>query len=92
MASHAGVGWTRPAGAAQAARPAPHAWILVFVVVVLALNWISVLVAKPGTQRRMTVPFSPYFMNEVNAGQVKSISYRRQGPGRVRPQGSVPGQ
>jgi cell division protease FtsH len=47
-------------------------WI--FVLVLLALNWISVLVAQPGSQSRVTVPFSPYFLNEVNAGQVKSIT------------------
>jgi cell division protease FtsH len=42
--------------------------------VLLAINWISVLVVQPGSQPRVTVPFSPYFINEVNAGQVKSIS------------------
>src|SRR5437588_9806442 len=47
-------------------------WI--FFVVLLALNWISVLVAQPGSQPRVTVPFSPFFLNQVNAGQVKSIS------------------
>src|SRR5947209_11062350 len=47
-------------------------WI--FFLVLLALNWILVLVAHPGTQPRVTVPFSPYFLNQVNAGQVKSIS------------------
>ncbi len=47
-------------------------WI--FVVVLLAANWLSVLIAQPGSQPRVTVPFSPYFLNEVNGGQVKSIS------------------
>jgi cell division protease FtsH len=47
-------------------------WI--FFLVLLALNWLSVLLAQPGSQPRVTVPFSPYFLNQVDAGQVKSIS------------------
>jgi cell division protease FtsH len=47
-------------------------WI--FVLVLLAVNWASVLLAQPGSQARITVPFSPFFINEVNAGQVKGIS------------------
>jgi cell division protease FtsH len=56
--------------------PPPHRlrWFWIFVLVLLALNWISVLVAQPGSQPRVKVPFSPYFLNQVNAGQVKSIS------------------
>jgi cell division protease FtsH len=47
-------------------------WI--FVLVLIALNWISVLAFQPGSQPRVHVPFSPFFLNEVQAGQVKSIS------------------
>jgi cell division protease FtsH len=47
-------------------------WI--FVLALLAINWISVLAAQPAGQPRVKVPFSPYFLNEVQAGQVKSIS------------------
>src|SRR5579862_2687215 len=47
-------------------------WI--FFLVLLALNWISVLLAQPGAEPRVKVPFSPYFLNQVQAGQVKSIS------------------
>jgi cell division protease FtsH len=47
-------------------------WI--FFVVLLALNWISVLVFQPAGQPRVKVPFSPYFVQQVQAGQVKSIS------------------
>ena len=47
-------------------------WI--FVLVLLAVNWISVLAFQPAGQPRVTVPFSPYFLSEVNAGQVKSIT------------------
>ena len=47
-------------------------WVFVFVL--LALNWLSVLVFQPSGQPRVTVPFSPYFLNEVQGAQVKSIS------------------
>jgi cell division protease FtsH len=47
-------------------------WI--FVVVLLAVNWLSVLLFQPGTQPRVKVPFSPYFINQVQAGKVKSIT------------------
>jgi cell division protease FtsH len=47
-------------------------WI--FVVVLLAVNWISVLAFQPPGHVRVQVPFSPFFLNEVQQGQVKSIS------------------
>ena len=47
-------------------------WIFFFVL--LAVNWLSVLLAQPSSQPRVKVPFSPYFLTEVQAGQVKSIS------------------
>ena len=47
-------------------------WI--FVLVLLAVNWISVLAFQPPGQPRIKVPFSPFFLNEVQAGQVRSIS------------------
>jgi len=56
--------------------PPPHRlrgfWI--FVLVLLAVNWLSVLVFQPPGQTRVTVPFSPYFLNAVSAGNVKSIN------------------
>jgi cell division protease FtsH len=56
--------------------PPPHRlrgfWI--FFIALLALNWIFVLLARPGGEQRVKVPFSPYFLNEVQAGKVKSIS------------------
>jgi cell division protease FtsH len=56
--------------------PPPHRlrgfWI--FVIVLLALNWISVLAFQKSGQPRDKVPFSPYFLNQLEAGQVKSIS------------------
>jgi cell division protease FtsH len=47
-------------------------WI--FFLVLLALNWVSVLVFQPAGQTRVKVPFSPYFVQQVQAGKVKSIS------------------
>jgi cell division protease FtsH len=56
--------------------PPPHRlrgfWI--FVLVLLAINWLSVLLVQPGTQPRVKVPFSPFFLNQLEAGRVKSIS------------------
>jgi cell division protease FtsH len=47
-------------------------WI--FVLVLLAVNWISVLAFQPPGQPRVKVPFSPYFLQQMQAGDVKSIS------------------
>ena len=47
-------------------------WI--FFIVLLAVNWLSLLAFHPGTQSRVTVPFSPYFLNQLNEGHVRSIS------------------
>jgi cell division protease FtsH len=47
-------------------------WI--FFIVLLAVNWLSLLAFHPGTQPRVTVPFSPYFLTQLNEGHVKSIS------------------
>ena len=56
--------------------PPPHRqrWFWVFVVVLLAINWVSVLMAQPAGQPRVKIPFSPYFLQQVQAGRVKSIS------------------
>jgi cell division protease FtsH len=45
-----------------------------FLLVLLAINWISVLAFQPSGQPRVQVPFSPYFVGQVRAGQVRSIS------------------
>ncbi len=47
-------------------------WI--FVLVLLALNWLSVLLIHPSAQPRVKVPFSPYFLAQLEDGNVKSIS------------------
>jgi cell division protease FtsH len=54
----------------------PHRWrgFWIFVVVLLALNWLSVLLAHSSSQPRVAVPFSPYFLRQLDAGHVKSIT------------------
>jgi len=61
---------------ADAPRP-PHRrrGFLWFVLGLLALNWVIVLASQPGKgEKRVTVPFSPYFLEEVKGGHVKSIN------------------
>jgi cell division protease FtsH len=50
----------------------PVFWIIVFVL--FAINWGGVLMSQSAGQPRVTVPFSPYFLDQVQAGQVTSIS------------------
>jgi hypothetical protein len=45
-----------------------------FVVALLVLNLGSVLLFKPGGQQRVRVPFSPYFLSQVQAGRVAAIA------------------
>jgi cell division protease FtsH len=46
-----------------------------FVLILIALNWISVLAFQPSSgETRVTVPFSPFFIEQVKAGKVRSIS------------------
>jgi cell division protease FtsH len=54
----------------------PHRWrgLWIFVLVLLALNWLSVLIAQPTSKPRVEVPFSPYFLKQLDAGHVKSIT------------------
>ncbi|HEY6396008.1 MAG TPA: AAA family ATPase [Solirubrobacteraceae bacterium] len=47
-------------------------WI--FVIALLAANWLSVLLVAPGSPSRVTVPFSPFFIDKVKAGQIDSIN------------------
>jgi cell division protease FtsH len=46
------------------------------VIVLLAVNWLSVLIFQPSSEPRVTVPFSPYFLQQLDASQIKSISSR----------------
>jgi len=57
--------------------PPPHRmrsfWY--FVLALIALNWLSVLFFQPSTgEERVTVPFSPYFLEQVKGGAVSTIS------------------
>ncbi|HXO09789.1 MAG TPA: ATP-dependent zinc metalloprotease FtsH [Solirubrobacteraceae bacterium] len=47
-------------------------WMLL--IGLLAINWLFVLLSQPGTLQRVTVPFSPYFLQQLEAGKVKSIT------------------
>ena len=47
-------------------------WLLF--VGLLALNWLSLLLAQPSSQPRVDISFNPYFLQQVQAGHVKSIS------------------
>ena len=47
-------------------------WI--FVIVLLAINWLSVLLFQPGSEPRVKIPFSPYFLQQVETHKVKSIT------------------
>ena len=57
--------------------PPPHRmrgfWM--FVIALIAINWLSVLFFQPSLgEPRVTVSFNPYFLQTVQSGQVKSIS------------------
>jgi cell division protease FtsH len=60
------------------ARPAPHRTrpFLVIVVIVIGLNLALSLLLRPGGQPRVQVPFNPFFLQQVQAGHVKSITAR----------------
>ncbi|MEA2335432.1 MAG: cell division protease FtsH [Solirubrobacteraceae bacterium] len=46
-----------------------------FVLVLIAINWLSLLLFQPSSsQPRITVPFKPFFLAQVQNGQVKSIT------------------
>ncbi len=46
-----------------------------FVVLLLALNWLSLLLIHPSTtEPRITVPFKPFFLEQVESGKVKTIT------------------
>jgi cell division protease FtsH len=54
---------------------APHRvpWFWLILLVALVLNWAAVLMTQSEAPR-VKVAFSPYFLHQVDAGQVKSIS------------------
>jgi cell division protease FtsH len=54
----------------------PHRWrgFWIFLAALLAINFFSVLMSQSSAQPRVKVPFSPYFLHQVQAGKVESIS------------------
>ena len=54
----------------------PHRWRGVWyaLVFLLVINWLSVLLAVPNGKTRVQVPFSPFFVQQLNTGHVKSIT------------------
>ena len=58
------------------AGPPPHRrrGFILFVLALIVLNWIIVLLSEPSAEPRVTVPFNPYFAQQVQAGKVQSIS------------------
>jgi cell division protease FtsH len=58
----------------QARPPHRSRWFLWFVGGLLAFNLASVVLLAPKGQHRVNVPFSPYFLAEVQSGRVASIA------------------
>ncbi|MGO9819721.1 MAG: ATP-dependent zinc metalloprotease FtsH [Solirubrobacteraceae bacterium] len=56
----------------------PHRWrgFWIFFIALLAINWLFVLFLQPPGQPRVVVPFSPYFLSQLDSANVKSISSR----------------
>src|ERR1700743_3085626 len=62
-------------------KPAPpHRWRGFWgaLIAVLAINWILVLAIGPVGTPRTKVPFSPYFLQQLNDNHVKSISSKNK--------------
>jgi len=64
-----------PEQAPKAKPPHRRPGFLWFVLALFVLNWLSVLLITPSTgPQRVTVSFNPFFLQTVQAGQVRSIS------------------
>ena len=62
-----------------------------FVIALLAVNWLAVLFTRPGGEPRVKVPFSPYFLQQLDAGQGQvDLLEGRHDPGHVHGQGPLP--
>ncbi len=68
-----GRGMPQQPGARPPHRRPAFLW---FVLALIALNWLSLLLFQQGGERRVTVPFSPVFLEQVKESRVKSISSR----------------
>jgi cell division protease FtsH len=61
----------------QPTKPPPHRRMgfLWFVLILVAINWLSLLLIHPTTSEpRITVPFKPFFLQQVQSGKVQMIS------------------
>ena len=49
----------------------PHRlpWFWIVLLLVLSINWAALLMAQSSGQPRVRVPFSPYFLRQVEAGR-----------------------
>src|SRR5438067_10051968 len=58
----------------------PQPWFrgrrFLIIVGLLAANYLTVVLLAPGPHERIQVPYSPFFLQQVQAGNVKSISSR----------------
>jgi cell division protease FtsH len=64
-------------GAPEPPKPEPphrSRWFLWFAAGLLVFNLASVFLLAPGGQQRVKVPFSPYFLSELQTGRVMSIA------------------
>jgi cell division protease FtsH len=54
----------------------PHRipWFWIIAIVALTFNWAALVMTQGSGEPRVKVPFSPYFLDQVQAGHVKSIS------------------
>ena len=50
--------------------------LLLFVGVLLVLNWLTVALFAPGKEERVQIPYSPTFLAQIKDGNVKSIASR----------------
>jgi cell division protease FtsH len=48
--------------------------LLLFVGVLLLLNWLTVVLFAPGKTERVQIPYSPTFLAQVSGGNVKTVS------------------
>ena len=62
-------------------RVRPRFWVIVLVL--LAVNYISVSLFAPGKDPSVRIPYCPEFLAQVDKGNVERISDRRDGHGRV---------
>ena len=50
----------------------PRFWVIVLIL--LAVNYLSVALFAPGKERSVQIPYSPEFLSQVSEGNVTKIS------------------